>query len=170
MSQIPSLPESAAAGGAGGRGRPAQDWFALFAAAQVLTEELEACKSARAKATRVGKWLNPRIGRPVPIEIDGRAATATLRAATGHAGRRRYFFAIQWATEPAGAGPSPAAPVVLAPPPGDPPPGTPQGDMAAPADSRPRRHSRRRRPERPSQPPVQPPTPGSAAGGNDEPW
>jgi len=74
-----------------------------FTAAEMLrffagprAEELQACQSTRARAIKVGQFLAPKVGREVPVEVDGRAGKAVLRVEEGRAKERRYYFEFSW--------------------------------------------------------------------------
>jgi hypothetical protein len=77
-------------------------WEKYFRAAHVRVEELEACKSSRAKAIKIGQLLAPNVGREIPIEVDGRAGKAVLRVQEGRSKERRYFFEVFWDSPEAG--------------------------------------------------------------------
>jgi hypothetical protein len=84
---------------------PAADWAKYFEAAKVRVEELNACKSARARAIWIGKHLSPLVDREVAIEVKGRTGRAVLRVEEGRSNEKRYIFEVKWddpaATEPA---------------------------------------------------------------------
>lgn len=75
---------------------PAADWEPYLKKAKVRVSELEACKSERAKAIRIGKFLGPMVGRRVPIQHQGRTGTAELRLVEGRGREKRYGFVIRW--------------------------------------------------------------------------
>jgi hypothetical protein len=84
---------------------PAKDWEKIFLAADVRVEELNACKSAHAKAIWIGKYLSPLVGKEVAIAVKGRTGRAVLRVEPGRAKEKLYYFEIAWdepaTTEPA---------------------------------------------------------------------
>ncbi len=71
-----------------------KDWEQVFQRAGVLVEELGASMSSRARATRIGRFFGPLVGREVPIQVRGRTGTAVLRVVEGRAKERRYLFEI----------------------------------------------------------------------------
>src|SRR5262249_847901 len=82
----------------------------LFHKAGVLVEELGACKSSRAKATKIGQFFGPLKGREVPIQVSGRTGRAILRVEEGRAKERRYYCEVVWddAPEPRAKAAAPA--------------------------------------------------------------
>jgi hypothetical protein len=72
----------------------AGNWEPLFRRANVLTDELVS-GSARAKATRIGRFLGQHRDREVPIEQSGLAGTARLRLVEARSRQRRYYFEIR---------------------------------------------------------------------------
>lgn len=77
-------------------GLAATDWLNAFRGARVESERLEAAKSARSRATIIGNFLARMVDREVPIEAEGRTATARLRSATGRARTKLYYFQIRF--------------------------------------------------------------------------
>ena len=82
-------------------GLPAAEFEDIFRKAGVLVPALDAAKSAKAKATRIGKFLSLNVGREVPIEVDGRTGKAKLCLTIGRAKKKLYHFEIRW-DEPSG--------------------------------------------------------------------
>jgi hypothetical protein len=78
------------------RGCTPKDWEPVFAKAGVLVEELAATKSSRGRATKIGQFFGPLLGREVPIQVKGRTGKAVLRVDEGRAKERRYVFEISW--------------------------------------------------------------------------
>ena len=79
-----------------GPGQPAREFEEIFRKAGVLTDALDNAKSAAAKATRMGLFLAPNVGREVPISVNGRIGTATLRMTEGRAKQKLYHFEVRW--------------------------------------------------------------------------
>lgn len=77
-------------------GRTAGEWEQLFVQAGVRVEELTNSKSSRAKAVKIGQFFSPLVARQVPIEVQGRPGTATLRMVSGRGNEKRYYFEIRW--------------------------------------------------------------------------
>lgn len=77
-------------------GRPASEWESIFRRARVMVEELDVTASSRSRATRIGRFLGPLLGRPVPVQVRDRQGTAILRVHEGRARERRYYFDIAW--------------------------------------------------------------------------
>jgi hypothetical protein len=75
---------------------PAADWWRFFKAAGVREEELEMCKSAQARAIKIGQFLAPKVGRAVPVQVRGRAGRAVLRVEGGRSREKCYFFEVTW--------------------------------------------------------------------------
>jgi hypothetical protein len=73
-----------------------EDWEPYFRRAKVRVEDLDACKSNRAKAIKIGRFLSPNVNRPVPIECAGRRGKAVLRMEERRAKGKYYFFEVIW--------------------------------------------------------------------------
>jgi hypothetical protein len=76
-----------------------KSWEPYFRTARVLVEDLDACKSARAKTVKIGLFFGRNVGREVPIEDKGRTGKAVLRVDEGRARERRYYFEVMWDDE-----------------------------------------------------------------------
>lgn len=80
---------------------PASEWLPYFEEAKVLAEELEKCKSERARAIKLGQFLGPMLGREVPVQVGDRTGKAVLRVEEKkHAKAKEYFFEVAWDFEP----------------------------------------------------------------------
>jgi hypothetical protein len=75
---------------------PAAEWEKFLRVAQVRVSELDACKSERAKAIRIGKLLAPMVGVVVPIQVKGRTGRAKLVLIEGRGREKRYGLSIRW--------------------------------------------------------------------------
>ena len=107
-------------------GLPASEMENVFRRAGILIESLNAAKSTQAKSTRLGTFLSQNVGRSVPVEINGRTGTATLRCIQRRSKSKRYLFEIRWDSPVAeSSGPSGC-------PTGSPTPGSPSSPGAAP--------------------------------------
>lgn len=84
------------------KGKTAKDWELYFRMANVRAEDLEACKSSKAKTIKIGRFLSPNVGRAVPIEVKGRTGKAVLCVEEGRSKEKRYYFAVQWDDKAAG--------------------------------------------------------------------
>jgi hypothetical protein len=80
-----------------------KDWEDFFRKAKVRVEELEACKSKQSKAIKIGRFLTPNVGREVPIQVNGCAGKAVLRAEEGRSKEKRYYFVVTWDAKAAAA-------------------------------------------------------------------
>jgi len=77
-------------------GLPAREFEKIFREAKVLADGLDVAKSAASKATRMGKFLTPNIGREVTISVNGRAGKAKLCMSLGRAKQKLYYFEVRW--------------------------------------------------------------------------
>src|SRR5262249_50831642 len=91
-SPIRSLPMAQTKQGEQRAAAPAADWAKYFEAAKVRVEELNACKSARARAIWIGKYLSPLVDREVAVEVKGRTGHAVLQVEEGRSNEKRYIF------------------------------------------------------------------------------
>src|SRR5207248_1459824 len=48
------------------------------------------------RATRIGQFFGPLLGREVPIQSRGRTGKAVLRVTEGRSKERRYYFEVFW--------------------------------------------------------------------------
>jgi hypothetical protein len=71
-------------------------WEKYFKSANVLVQELDACKSNRAKAIKIGHFLSRNVDRAVTIEVDGRTGRAILRVKAGRSKEKYYYFDVIW--------------------------------------------------------------------------
>lgn len=76
--------------------QPAAKWLPHFGRADVLTKVLAEARSEKAKAVLVGKFLGQNLNCPVPILVDGRSGTATLRVEQGRSKSKLYHFEVEW--------------------------------------------------------------------------
>ncbi len=76
--------------------KPGSELDRHFRAANVHVEELESCKSNRAKAIKIGQFLGPVVGREVPIQVKGRTGKAILKSLDGRSGQKLYYAEIRW--------------------------------------------------------------------------
>jgi hypothetical protein len=74
------------------------DWETYFRDADVRVEELDACKSKRGRAIKIGQFLSPLVGREVLIEVKGRTGRAVLRVESHRSKAKRYFFEVTFDT------------------------------------------------------------------------
>ncbi len=79
---------------------PAKDWLPFFEAAGILSEELEACKSERSRAIKLGQFLSTKVGREVPIQVGDRTGKATLESDMDRANTKVYYLRVVWDTPP----------------------------------------------------------------------
>ena len=77
-------------------GLPAREFENIFRKAGVLADGLDGAKSAASKATRIGKFLAPNVGREVTISVNGRTGKAKLCMNTGRAKQKLYYFEVRW--------------------------------------------------------------------------
>ena len=77
-------------------GLPAGEFEKIFLKAYVLTDALSNAKSAKSKATKIGNFLTSKVGREVPINVNGRTGKATLCMRQGRARQKVYFFEVLW--------------------------------------------------------------------------
>jgi hypothetical protein len=71
-------------------------WEKYLRQAKIRLAELDSCKSARAKAIRIGQFFGPLVDQVVPIEVGGRTGKARLKMVKGRGNERRYGFIIHW--------------------------------------------------------------------------
>ena len=81
---------------AGELGLSAGDLEPLFRGAGVWVEQLDSAKGNQGRSTTIGRLLAPSIDRKVPIEVDGRAGSATLQVVPCRSRAKRYYFHIEW--------------------------------------------------------------------------
>jgi len=86
-------------------GLPASELEPVFRKAGVLTAGLDSAKSANAKATRIGRFLSPLVGREARINVNGRPGTAKLCMRQGRAKQKLYYFEIRM-DDPEGSRPT----------------------------------------------------------------
>ena len=80
-------------------GRSAKDWERVFARAGIRADKLGDCKSAHARATKIGQFLGRSVDREVPVCVEGRTGTAILRRKQGRARAQCYYFELRFPTE-----------------------------------------------------------------------
>jgi hypothetical protein len=83
----------------------AAGWESFFRKAGVRVEDLNASKSNRTRAIKIGQFLSPHVNREVPVQVKGRTGKAVLRAEEGRAKEKRYFFVVTWDDEPTASTP-----------------------------------------------------------------
>jgi hypothetical protein len=88
------LPADGAEAESGERGVTVANWEPIFRRANVLTDELVAGKSQRAKETRIGEYLARNLGRSVGVRVRGGSGTATLRRREGRGRQKFYCFEV----------------------------------------------------------------------------
>ena len=77
-------------------GLSAKGFEDIFQKAGVLADGLDGAKSAAAKATRIGKFLAPNVGREVPISVNGRSGKAKLCMSQVRSNQKLYHFEVRW--------------------------------------------------------------------------
>jgi hypothetical protein len=158
------------------KGAPAKEWATVCVEAEVGAEQLLK-RTGRSRDTWVGQFLATRAGRSVSVSTADGTSRATLRARSGRANKKLYYFELD--SEPAPEPASGAAATWTADADVN-PPGNPTGPAAAPAadpgstDARPVAEPTAPRTEATARPsteadraPAPPPTPGAA---NDLEW
>jgi len=80
------------------RGLPAAKWIPVFDVAGVVPPSFVDAKTPHAKTIKVGQWLSSKVGRELPISVNGRTGKAVLRVIGARANEKRYYFEITWAT------------------------------------------------------------------------
>jgi hypothetical protein len=97
------------------RARPPAQWVKYLERAGVLGDALTRANGDRAKAIATGKYLSAKVGRTIPICINDRTGTATLRFGEARAHEKRYWFEVVWnRDQPSETNPTPPMPPNIA--------------------------------------------------------
>jgi hypothetical protein len=149
-----------------GIGKKALDWVPILRDAKLRQNELALATSERSVAIFLGCYFGARLGKPVPVQVNERTGTATLKAQPGRSRSRRYWLEVQWdlpPVDPSGVTISPPTPVLPPPPPMPTSvvvaPPTPTSVVVAPPT-----------PTSAASPPTPTPPPAAGTGGNDLIW
>ncbi|MBP3956856.1 hypothetical protein J8F10_16410 [Gemmata sp. G18] len=78
------------------RALPAAKWVTFLERAGVFGDAHAKAGGTQAKAIAAGKYLGAKVGRTVPVGLNGRTGKATLRVAEGRAREKKYWFEIAW--------------------------------------------------------------------------
>jgi hypothetical protein len=76
-----------------------QNWERFLRDAKIHVEDLDASKSAKSRAVKIGLFLSRNVGRTVPIDVKGRTGQAVLKVAIGRSKEKKYYFEVTWDQE-----------------------------------------------------------------------
>lgn len=82
-------------------GLPASGWMSVFRQASVLQDRLETTSSDRARATLIGNFLGPLVGRRISISPDETPIDVELCKRDGSGNSKLYYFQFDGGTPPA---------------------------------------------------------------------